>query len=136
MNDPTLPHAQLVWEDLLLAMLAVSLYPLERVLALRENLRQRGLLQPSNLARWGVERVASELKSAGYDRGGLTLMYADRLVSLGKRAGTTDVASQRVLLEGDDQEVRDFLMPWYGIGTTVLTNFLSLRRARLGASGS
>src|SRR5262245_22404361 len=109
MKNPAAPSTQRAWEDLVLAMLAVSLYPLERVLMLRDEMRQRGLLDPSKLARYDVGELTMELKRGGYDRGRLTSMYADRLVSLGKQADATRPASERVLLEGSDQQVRELL---------------------------
>lgn len=116
------------WEEVILAMLAVGQYPLDRVVALRGRLRDGGLLDPRNLASWSVERVAAGLRSAGYDRGRLTAMYADRLVSLGKLHETESERCDLILREGDDDAVRALLMPWYGIGPTVIANFLNLRR--------
>jgi hypothetical protein len=55
-------------------------------------------------------------------------MYADRLVSLGKQAQVSRAAFERMLLEGDDVQVRDLLLPWHGIGEKVLTTFFALRR--------
>jgi hypothetical protein len=123
-RDP--PEPQL--ENLVIAMLAVSQYPIERALGLRDRLRDAGLLDPRNLATWTVARVADELRSSGYDRGRLTSMYADRLVSLGKVYEGERERCEEILREGSDEAVRQLLAPWHGIGPTVIASFLNLRR--------
>ncbi len=124
------------WEDLILSMLAVSQYPIERVVALRERLRKAGLLDPANLADWGVKQVGAELHASGYDRGQLTLMYADRLVSLGKIFKSEGARCETILREGSDDEVRALIAPWHGIGPTVLSTFLNLRRESTAKPGT
>jgi hypothetical protein len=120
--------AETPWENVILAMLAVSHYTIDRVVELRNRLGEVGLLEPRNLSLWGVDRVANTLRLAGYDRGRLTTMYADRLVSLGKLFEREGSACEMTLRAGTDDEVRSLLLPWHGVGPTVVSNYLYLRR--------
>ena len=93
------------WQDLILSMLAVNNYPIERLLTIREQLIAAGLLDPNNLAIWGVDGVTARLKTSGYNRGGLTELYADRLVSLGKLFSRERTRWEQTLMSGSDDDV-------------------------------
>ena len=121
----------MVWEELILSMLAVSSYPLDRALAVQDRLRSEGIFVPQNLAHWSVGETVDRLRAGGYDRGKLTPMYADRLVSLGKLVSAQEPCElARILQSGSDRDVHDALLPIYGIGPVVIRNFLALRRSR------
>ncbi len=64
------------------AILAVNQYPLQKAQDLLPALQQRGLLSPSRVGAMSLEAVISGLVDAGYDRGKLTWMFAERLQAL------------------------------------------------------
>ena|SRR5215469_7099626 len=119
-NDP--------WEDLVLAILSVNSYPLEKTSFAVETLRREGLFSPQNLARWTPQEIGTRLRHGGYDRGGMTWLFADRLESLGKFAVSTGVEEcLRILRSNPTNDVKKFLRPVKGIGPKVLANFSLLR---------
>lgn len=117
------------WEKLIVATLAVGGFSLDRVRVLESGLRDRGLLDPENLATWGPERVTRQLYEAGYRRGLLTGMYAERLVAIGEFAAAGPAGDQRmqILAGGDEKTVGALLNPVFGVGPKVVANFLVLR---------
>lgn len=118
-----------VWEDLILAMLSVNRYSLEKAYSAVDSLRREELFDPEKLAKWTLEEVEIRLRRGGYDRGEyLTKLLANRLMSLGvfaERAGIEQ--SERILTTSGKNEVGKFLQPVNGIGPQVLENFLVLR---------
>jgi hypothetical protein len=69
-------------EALVVPLLAVNRFGLEKVYALLPALRNGGLTSPNLVAKKDVGDVMMRLCHAGYDRGMLTEMMAGRLVSL------------------------------------------------------
>jgi hypothetical protein len=118
-----------LWEDLVLAILSVNQYSLEKTYLAVETLRREGLFKPQNLAQWTSKEIGARLRNGGYDRGGfMTWLFADRLESLGKFVDSVGVeACEKVLLRGEANEVKRFLQPVNGIGPKVLANFFVLR---------
>lgn len=127
------PH---VWEDLVLSILSVNNCPLEKTYLAVETLRREGLFDTQNLMQWNWVEMVRHLKLGGYDRGDfVTGLIADRLMSLGtliKSVGATEC--ERVLREGSDNEVKEFLKPVSGIGPKVLVSFLFLRKQPIEAN--
>ncbi len=123
------------WESLTIAMLSVGGFSVERVLGLRASLTERGLLDPRNLVEWDEARVTRELTAAGYERGLLTGMYAERLSGTMRALAATERFSetQSILESDDDERISDLLLPQKGIGPKVVENFLRLRK-NLGPS--
>ena len=120
-----------VWEDLILAMLSVGGYPVDKVLIIRVVMKRVGLLDPHNLAAWDEARVTRELNSAGYSRGLLIGMYAERLVATFRSLTAEHFAETQTILEnGNPVKVSEVLLPQYGIGPKVVDIFLSLRHRR------
>ena len=117
-----------VWEDLILSILSVNHYSLEKTFALAGALRREGILDPANLANWPADEIAGHLRQGGYDRGNLNPMFAKRLSSLGlfvKKVGIDHAAG--VLATGNGTELKQFLATVNGVGPQVLANFLGLR---------
>jgi len=121
-----------VWEDLVIAMLSVGGFPVEKVLKLRDSLERAGLVDPRNLSSWDEARVTRELTAAGYERGMLTGMYAERLCAAMRSLAVEECLHEnQMLLERADQgRVADLLLPQKGIGPAVLRTFLGLRERR------
>lgn len=118
------------WESLAIAMLSVGGFSVEKVLGLRASLAKHGLLDPRNLVEWDEARITRELTAAGYDRGLLTGMYAERLSAAMRALAATDrlVETQTLLENADDERISDLLLPEKGIGPKVVASFLRLRR--------
>jgi hypothetical protein len=118
-----------VWEDLVVAILSVNRYSLERTYSKVDRIRREGLFEPANLFRWAPTEIALRLRTAGYDRGQfMTALFAERLASLGKHLQCSGVENCReILLTGDADSVKKLLLPAKGIGPIVLANFLLLR---------
>lgn len=117
------------WEDLVLAILAVNQYSLEKTYLAVEALRGEGLFRPENLVNWSPEEIETRLRRGQCDRGDfMTRLFARRLASLGeflKSAGVEECG--RVLRKCEATEVRRLLLPVKGIGPKVLANFFLLR---------
>jgi len=112
-------------------MLAVGGFRLEQVLELHPSLKEAGLFDPSNLSRWDEARVTRELNAAGYSRGLLTGMYAERLVATMRSIAVQEIdQTEKTLGFGSSEEVAKLLLPQYGIGPKVLETFLHLRSVR------
>jgi hypothetical protein len=122
-------HPQL-WEDLIISILSVNRYPLEKTYSILDALRAAGLTDPRELMAGTVEEVASDLCRAGYDRGKfMNKLVALRLISLGAHVEHVGIEeSERVLTTGDAPHLSEFLRPVKGIGPFVIVNFLLLRR--------
>jgi hypothetical protein len=130
MNQPQ-PSIDLqaeVWGDLLVSMLSVNSYSLEKAYAHLQGLQSEGLCTPDNLTKWTAEDIASRLKAAGVDRGSfMNGLYSQRLASLGeavRRIGATNFTNS---LLAKRVEISSLLMPIEGIGPKVLMNFFMLR---------
>jgi endonuclease III-like uncharacterized protein len=121
MDDP--------WEDLVVSMLSVNQYSLERTYAAIEGLRREHIAVPSNLARWQTQEMEGRLRAAGYDRGPfMTDLFAKRLCALGAliRDKGADVC-EKVIGGFDMEAIQGLLLPVHGIGPVVLRKFFVLR---------
>lgn len=117
------------WEDLVIAILAVNQYSLEKTYPALSLLRDNGLLSPENLSRWDIDEIIRRLKVAGCDRGPfMTQLFGVRLAHLGAAVESYSIeACSRILLSNDPVAIRDLLWPIKGIGPKVLKNFFMLR---------
>lgn len=117
------------WEDLVVSILSVNQYSLEKTYAVLSLLQQSGLLSPENLSRWELEEIISQLKLAGCDRGPfMTKLFGLRLAALGMAVQSHGLAAcARILLSRDPAAISNLLLPINGIGPKVLRNFLMLR---------
>ena len=120
-----------VWEDLVFAMLAVSGFSIDKVLALREPFEKAGLLDPRNLAVWDEARLTRVMNASGYARGMLTGMYAERIArAMRSLTGERFSENEEVLRSGTNDRIQKLLLAQYGIGLKVLENYLILRGRR------
>jgi hypothetical protein len=117
------------WADLVIAMLSVNNYPLDRTFALFDKLEAEGLFDPSVLASATASEVACKLGAAGYNRGDtMTAIFTDRLLSLGALAKRESPSVCQRTLEGRVREdVENLLADVKGVGPRVLENFFLLR---------
>ena len=117
------------WEDLVVSILSVNQYSLERTYRCLEALREQGLLDPNKLMRWGQADIVNRLKSAGCDRGVfMTNLFGLRLCNLGaliQRSGVD--ACTEIISSSDAKSIEELLLPVNGVGPKVIANFCLLR---------
>ncbi|HKI24732.1 MAG TPA: hypothetical protein VKA07_00320 [Candidatus Sulfotelmatobacter sp.] len=122
--------SSVVWEDLILAILSVNRYSLEKAYSAVDGFRSEELFDLKKLAEQTVEEITVRLRRGGYDREEyLTKLFALRLMSLAafvKRIGVEE--SERILTSPDKRKIEEFLQPVKGIGPQVLNNFFTLRQ--------
>ena len=118
------------WEDLIVSILAVNQYSLEKTYPLLEGLRKGGLTYPNNLAAWNPDEITARLRESGCNRGAfMTGLFALRLCSVGVAAKARGIEEfTRILLSKDFAEIDRLLMSVNGIGPKVLWNFRLLQR--------
>jgi hypothetical protein len=116
-------------EDLVLSLLAVNQYSLEKTYSSLNGLRNEGLFEPENLMTWTAAEIATRLKRAGVDRGiFMTTLFSERLSSLGQFLKARGIREwESLLLSNDTAAIRDLLLPVNGVGPKVLRNFFILR---------
>jgi hypothetical protein len=121
-NDP--------FELLVVALLSVNNYSVERTLSLRNALRGEELFSPTSLASLRSSQIAERLGKAGYDRGPfLTSLIAHRLACLGEHIVAIGPKANAILASGSREQVETLLLVVDGIGPAVLHTFLALRKA-------
>ena len=112
-----------VVDSLVTALLAVNNYSLEKVWKVLPRLQNEGLTNPGLVASEDLGRLTIRLVDAGYDRGRLTAMFAERLQHLmaaiesGELDGLDGAATRK-----DPQAVRNILCRVRGIGPQVAQN--------------
>ena len=117
------------WADLVIALLSVNNYSLEKTLGLFDRLAEAELFDPAKLEIWSLSEISRRLEQAGYDRGPvLTQIFADRLSELGVFLATHGIQGcERLLFSGSRGEITALLSPAKGVGPRVLENFFLLR---------
>ena len=118
--------------DLVMSILAVNNYSLEKVFGVRESLLQEGLFDPEKFTSFKPTDIYAKLVAAGYDRGEfLTWLFTERLCSLGELISRQGVETFRQGLSGTDLKgIGSFLKPVKGVGPVVLRNYACLRDFR------
>lgn len=119
-----------VFSDLLLAMLAVNSWELDKVGALLPQLRDSGLTDANLVSGMSFEKVFSNLVASGYKRGDyIVSLLADRVISAGNAFSDTDFEPKLLEMERakDVESLKQLLQPIKGVGPKVFQNFLLLR---------
>jgi endonuclease III-like uncharacterized protein len=118
-----------LWADLVVSILSVNQYSLERTYSSLQALRQSSLTDPSSLARWQAEEIENKLKSSGCDRGPfMTRLFAQRLSALGELIRVKGIDEcESIIGSRDLRAIEALLLPVKGIGPVVLRNFYTLR---------
>lgn len=118
-------------EHLVVAMLAVGGYSLQRVWNILPQLQAEGLTDSSRSENANETKVVQRLARAGYDRGPtVTTSMAKRLVALhaAARDGLLDQAA-RLMREGRLKDAEKALCSVKGIGPIVFKHFAILEGA-------
>lgn len=114
-------------ECLLMALLSVNNYPLEKGWRLLPRMREQGLTDPARVAAMDMPAAISALVGAGYDRKNLTWMFAERVKALmtaihdGELAGLDDAIAAK-----DKARATELLDRVRGVGPTVIENAWAL----------
>ena len=118
-----------VWVDLVVSMLSVNSYPLDRAYGLLNGLRRERLTDPEELAKRSPPELYVKLIAAGYNRGEfITYLVAERLSSLGAFAKANGIKKCEALIRGSDvAALNELLLSINGIGPAVIRNFRTLR---------
>lgn len=116
-------------EDLVIAVLAVNRWSLEKVFSIRDGLDKQGLFDFDSLAQVDPGAIAKKLEAAGYKRGDyMTLMMASRLKGIAEQMGPAKRGEMMAFLEqGDRRELETLLLGLTGVGPSVFEQFLCLR---------
>jgi len=118
-----------VVEDLVVAILAVNFWTLEKVYALRSRLAEQGLFDMQGVSDLDVGEVDRRLRAAGYERGDFPVFaMANRLVHTACALDAGGETKLRALLaQGGSHELDDFLLGLKGVGPVVVGNFKVLQ---------
>jgi len=129
MSDPKTNREDDPWSDLVVSILSVNNFPVERVYALLDRLRAEKLTDPENLSQQTAPALYAKLVVAGYDRGEfMTHLFAERLSSLGAFAKAFGIAECEKVLKGRNANaIKAMLLPVNGIGPAVMRNYFFLR---------
>jgi len=122
-----------LWDDLVVSILSVNQYSLERTYVFLGSLRENKITDPASLARWQQQEIEEKLRAAGCDRGlFMTKLFAERLSALGELIYKKGIAEcEKAISSQDARVIEAFLMPVKGIGPKVLRNFYSLREIKV-----
>jgi hypothetical protein len=117
------------WEDLVVSILAVNQYSLEKTYACKEGLQVQELTAPATLLELAPAEIERRLKAGGCDRGAfMTNLFAKRLAALGAHVRVVGIEQSTSILAGKSRhKIEQFLKPVNGVGPVVLRNFFLLR---------
>jgi endonuclease III-like uncharacterized protein len=117
------------WEDLVLSILSVNNYSIEKTYKLVSNLREQGLLDPRKIIGSNHQSIFNRLNAGGYARGDyVNGLLAERLVSLGEQIQKRGVETFRTIISSKNaREIQKLLTPIKGVGPKVLSTFFFLR---------
>ncbi len=129
-NSTTLYNTNNIWEDLVISILSVNQYTLNKTYSSIESLRQVEIFNPENLIKWDINEIEQRLRQGGCERGSfMTNLFAERLAALGELIANQSISKcEQVLLSRDKKIITDFFMPVKGIGPKVLQNLFLLQQ--------
>ncbi len=119
--------------NLVVAMLTVNNWALEKAWALLPDLTSLGLCNAQSLSALSHEEIFARLKRAGYTKSDYVVgLLADRLREMAKTVAATAPAELMELMEPGHEKDRDrFLLSLKGVGPAVLETFVSLQASHL-----
>lgn len=128
-HEPAPGRVDRPWDDLVVSILAVNQYSLEKTYGGLEGLRTTNVTDPANLRDWKPEEMTAKLRAAGFDRGSfMTALFAQRLCALGELIRARGITECESVLSGRNRRsIEAVLLPVKGIGPKVLKNFFMLR---------
>jgi endonuclease III-like uncharacterized protein len=118
-------------EAIIVSLLAVNSYGVEKSYALLPNLRNMGLTDPTQVAKADTVDVMMRLDRSGYNRGMLSDMMADRLINLMKAVSNGELEDLTGLVsKGDEAGASELLCKVKGIGPRVAENVWMLAKQK------
>lgn len=116
-------------ENLLLAVLAVNNWSLERVFELRDPLRDAGLFDLAVVSNLSEAEIARRLTIAGYARGEyMTTLMALRFLSVTQVLSTDQLARLAAAIQAGHRDAAEAILNRIrGVGPAVLRNFWILQ---------
>lgn len=116
-------------DNVLIAILAVNGWTVDRVFSLTEQFRAVGLLDFTMVSRLSIEDIAERLTRAGYARGEyMNLLLATRVLSMTTVLTATELKRlKQCLMEGRTTDVSSTLRGIKGVGPVVLETFWGLQ---------
>lgn len=116
--------------DLVVALLSVNGWGLEKTFALYDDLQVQGLFAVESVAAMPRGEVCDRLEKAGYRRGDFLVgLLAGRLHDLARILSGEGKKTLRQLVEERDlQGIDNFLLEINGVGPQVVHNFKLLRK--------
>ena len=114
-------------ECLLMAILAVNNYSLEKAWKLLPRMRELGLTDPARVVAMDMPAAIEALTAAGYDRKNLTWMFAERVKALmaAVHDGRLDDLARAVAAR-DERAAAELLGEVRGVGPRVVDNAWAL----------
>lgn len=121
--------ADYIADNVLIAILAVNGWTVDRVFPLTDRLRTVGLLDFTAVSGLSIEEIAERLARAGYARGEyMNLLLATRVLSMATVLTATELERlQQCLVEGRTTDVGTALRGIKGVGPVVLETFWALQ---------
>ena len=115
--------------DLVVSVLSVNLWTIEKTFKIYDGLREEGLFDFDAVAALPETEVFARLERAGYTRGDFMVgMLAGRLRSVALALSGQGQEKLRQLVTAKDRKgVEALLQPIKGIGPSVIANYLALR---------
>lgn len=119
-----------MFQDLILALLAVNHWDVEKAATITEGLRAQGLTAPTVIMSRSLEANAEHLGQAGYNRGQyMQRLMSGRIMSAAFHFMKADFARQlqRAVDEKDISALKKVLNEVEGVGNMVIDNFRMLQ---------
>jgi hypothetical protein len=117
-------------ECLLMALLAVNNFSLEKAWGLLPRMRETGLTDPARVVAMNTPVVVGALTGAGYDRKRLTWLFAERVKALMHAIQKGDLAGLAAAVAACDEETATrLLLGVRGVGPRVAENAWALLSA-------
>jgi hypothetical protein len=114
-------------EALLVAVLSVSQYSIDRVQRMVPAFRETGLTDPARAATMDLGEITVALSRSGYNRGLLTSMYGERVQALMKAIQNGQLHElSAAIVSADESAFVTRLRCIYGIGPKVAANAWAL----------
>lgn len=119
-----------IFTDLVIAILSVNNWSMEKVGVILPNLHSQQLTNPHFIKGSGFPEVFSRLNGAGYGRSEyITSLVTDRLLDLGRKYVDSGLETElyEAEIKRDFNRINQLLEPIHGVGPRVIDNYKVLR---------
>jgi 3-methyladenine DNA glycosylase/8-oxoguanine DNA glycosylase len=123
------PSQEAIVRDLMIAILAVNQYSVERASEVVERFDEVGLADPAHVMRLDESAIAERLEQAGYQRGDyMCRLMAKRILSAATALANGISAIAECEQRGDIHSLRSRLLAIHGVGPKVVSGYCALRK--------